>query len=60
MLFTSRISSPSCKSPLASAVPPLIILAIITDSPSFLTVAPRGSVDFSGNQKRWENFKISY
>ena len=56
MLFTSRISSPSCKSPLASAVPPLIILAIITDSPSFLTVAPRGSVDFSGNQKKVREF----
>ena len=45
--LTSNTSSPSCSSPLASAVPPRMILPTTTASSSFLTVAPSGSLVFS-------------
>merc|ERR1719445_669791 len=43
-LLTSRTSSPGWRAPLLSAAPPLTILPMTTLSPSFLTVAPRGSL----------------
>ena len=42
--LTSRTSSPGWRAPLLSAAPPLTILPMTTLSPSFLTVAPRGSL----------------